>query len=82
MRESDKSNCMKAMLEIRFCEVAELTFGGKIPIANTFSPMHSEAFEQKCSYFIIASLPVFFFLICINICAEMCMHAYLYLFIF
>lgn len=29
MRESDKSNCMKAMLEIRFCEVAELTFGEK-----------------------------------------------------
>lgn len=60
MRESDKSNCMKAMLEIRFCEVAELTFGEKKSMANTFLPMHSESFEQKCCYFIILSLPVFF----------------------
>lgn len=68
------------MLEIRFCEVAELTFGEKKSIANTFSPVHSESFEQKCCYFIIVSLPGFF--IRINICAEMCVLAYLYLFIF
>lgn len=29
MRESDKSNSAKAMLEIRLCDVAELTFGKK-----------------------------------------------------
>lgn len=74
---------MKAVLEIRFCEVAELTFGEKKNIhCQYISLLHSEFLKQKRCYFIIVSLPVFFFFICINICAEMCACAYLYLFIF
>lgn len=77
MRESDKSNCMKAMLEIGFSEV-ELRFREKKSFANTFSPMHSGSLEQK--YWSSSLFPFLFFYLYKYFCRYV--HTYLFIFIY
>lgn len=80
MRESDKSNCVKAMLEIRLCDVAELTFGKK-KIHCQYIPPHARGVLQEKMLLLHHTLPscslYLYKYLCRNVCALLFMFIYI-----